>query len=132
MLITSKEGVDFMPYYNNWIKEESMSFAIQISDLCEKIDGCSVYVNQALLSSSLIGVNIRMAKSTPNKTDIIQKYEEALDQCVSTEYWIDIQYKKGKIAEEDYKNVRTKSILIRRKLLTVINASKKSPSIQKK
>ncbi len=121
-----------MPYYNNWIKEESINFAIQISDICEKIDGCSVYVNQAMLSSSLIGVNIRMAKSTPNKSDIIQKYEEALDQCVSTEYWIDILYKKGKISEEDYKSVRTKSILIRRKLLTVINASKKSQSTPKK
>ncbi len=121
-----------MIYYNNWLKEDSVNFAIQVSDLCEKIDGCPVYVDQLLLSSSLIGVNISQTKSTQNKTDFIKKYEAALEQCLSTEYWLEIIYRKGKMSEDDYKNIQNKSLLIKRKLFTVINSTGKRLSLPQK
>ena len=46
----------------NQLREDAIEFAIQISDLCDEIKGCSVYVNQIVRSSSSIGANIHEAK----------------------------------------------------------------------
>ena len=45
----------------NQLREESIEFAIAVSDTCDNIKGCSVYVNQLLRSSSSIGANIHEA-----------------------------------------------------------------------
>ena len=42
----------------NLLREETINFAIEISDICDSIKGCSVYINQLLRSSSSIGANL--------------------------------------------------------------------------
>ena len=51
-----------MEQNKNQLREESIEFAIAVSDICDNIKGCSVYVNQLLRSSSSIGANIHEAK----------------------------------------------------------------------
>ena len=42
----------------NQLREDAIQFAILISNLCDEIIGCSVYVGQIVRSSSSIGANI--------------------------------------------------------------------------
>ena len=51
-----------MEQNKNQLREESIEFAIAVSDICDNIKGCSVYVNQLLRSSSSIGANIHNIK----------------------------------------------------------------------
>lgn len=89
----------------NSLREDSICFAIKISDLCEEMQGCSVYRNQLIRSSSSIGANIHEAKYAQSRADFINKLEIALketyrqsiyayafDMCNSTRYalWLDI------------------------------------------
>ncbi|MBQ2382487.1 MAG: four helix bundle protein, partial [Oscillospiraceae bacterium] len=46
----------------NQLREETIDFAIAVSDVCDEIKGCSVFVNQLLRCSSSIGANIHEAK----------------------------------------------------------------------
>ena len=39
----------------NQLREDAIDFALQISDLCDEIKGCAVYVNQIVRSSSSVG-----------------------------------------------------------------------------
>lgn len=56
-----------MEQNKNKLREDSIDFAIAISDLCEQIKGCNVYVNQLLRSSSSIGANIHEARYAQSK-----------------------------------------------------------------
>ena len=40
----------------NQLREDAIEFAIQISDLCDEIKGCSVYVNQIRLNNERIDI----------------------------------------------------------------------------
>ena len=51
-----------MQQSKNQLREESINFAIEISDIRDNISGCSVYVNQIVRSSSSIGANLYEAK----------------------------------------------------------------------
>ena len=55
------------------LREDAIEFALQISDLCDEIKGCSAYVNQIIRSSSSIGANIHEAKYAQSKADFINK-----------------------------------------------------------
>jgi len=59
----------------NILREETINFAIEISDICDNIKGSSVYVNQLLRCSSSIGANLHEAKYAQSRADIINKLE---------------------------------------------------------
>ena len=40
----------------NQLREDVIEFALQISDLCGEIKGCSVYVNQIRLNNARIDI----------------------------------------------------------------------------
>ncbi len=44
------------------LREDTINFAIEISDVCENIKGCHVYINQLVKCSSSIGANLHEAK----------------------------------------------------------------------
>lgn len=74
----------------NQLREDSINFAIAVSDICDEIKNCSVYVNQLLRSSSSIGANIHEANYASSKADFINKFHIALKECIETEYWIEM------------------------------------------
>ena len=108
----------------NQLREDAIELAIQISDLCDEIKGCSVYVNQIIRSSSSIGANIHEAKYAQSKADFINKLEISLKECFETDYWLELLFRKGKIAEPTYKKLKDKSGSIRRRLISSITTSK--------
>lgn len=106
------------------LREDAIEFAIQISDLCDEIKGCSVYINQIVRSSSSIGANIHEAKYAQSKADFINKLEISLKESSESEYWLELLYRKSKITEENYKDLRNKCGSIRRRLISSITTAK--------
>ncbi len=108
----------------NQLREDAIELAIQISDYCDEIKGCSVYVNQIVRSSSSIGANIHEARYAQSKADFVNKLEISLKECSETEYWLELIFRKGKITEERYKNLRNACGSIRRRLIASITTAK--------
>ncbi len=108
----------------NQLREDAIEFAIQISDLCDDIKGCYDYVHQLIRSSSSVGANIHEAKYAQSKADFISKLEISLKECSETEYWLELIFRKGKISEPTYKDLRNKCGSIRRRLISSITTVK--------
>ena len=117
---------DKMTDNKNQLREDAIEFAIQISDLCDEIKGCSVYVNQIVRSSSSIGANIHEAKYAQSRADFINKLEISLKECSETEYWLELIFRKGKMSETIYKDLKNKCGSIRRRLISSITTAKKN------
>ena len=73
----------------NRLREDSLEFAIAVSNACDNIKGCSVFVNQLLRASSSIGANIHEARYAQSRADYISKLEIALKESSETDYWLD-------------------------------------------
>lgn len=108
----------------NELREQSIKFAIAVSDVCDDISGVSVYVNQLLRSSSSIGANIHEAKYAHSRADFISKLEIALKESSETEYWLELIYRKKKLTDEQYRYLKTTCGTIRRKLISSITTTK--------
>ena len=108
----------------NQLREDSIVFAIEISDVCDNIKGCSVFVNQLLRASSSIGANIHEARYAQSRADFISKLEIALKESSETDYWLELLYRKGKITEDNYKTLRNDCGSIRRRLIASITTAK--------
>ena len=109
----------------NQLREESIEFAIAVSDICDNIKGCSIYVNQLLRSSSSIGANLHETRYAQSRADFVNKLEIALKESTETEYWLELIYRKQKISEDSYKEMRNDCGVIRRKLISSITTAKK-------
>jgi len=80
----------------NQLREETLDFAIDVSNICDNIKGCSIYTNQLMRSSSSIGANVHEAKYAQSREDFIHKLEIALKESSETDYWLDFMYRKTK------------------------------------
>lgn len=108
----------------NQLREDSISFALAISDLCDDIKGCSVFINQLLRSSSSIGANLHEARYAQSRADFISKLEIALKECSETDYWLELLFRKGKLPQEIYKSLHNQCGSIRRRLIASITTAK--------
>lgn len=108
------------------LREESIDFAVAVSDMCDAIKGCSVYVNQLLRSSSSIGANLHEAKYAQSRADFIHKLEIALKESAETDYWLELLHRKNRMSEETYKELKNNCGKIRRKLIASITTAKKN------
>ena len=70
----------------NELREDTLTFALDISNLCEDIKGCRSYVDQIVRSSSSIGANLYEARYAQSRADFISKLEIALKECSETEF----------------------------------------------
>jgi four helix bundle protein len=113
-----------MEQNKNQLREDTINLAIEISDVCDNINGCSVYVNQLLRCSSSIGANLHEAKYAQSRADFISKLEISLKECYETEYWLELLFRKSRIDEKTYKNLINKCGTIRRKLIASITTAK--------
>ena len=108
----------------NILREESIDFAIAVSDICDEIKGCIVYVNQLVRCSSSIGANIHEAKYAQSRADFISKLEIALKESSETEYWLELLYRKKKLSPPQYSNLKNRCGTIRRKLIASVTTAK--------
>lgn len=110
----------------NTLREESIDFAVAVSNVCDNISGCTVYKNQLLRSSSSIGANIHEAKYAQSRADFIHKLEIALKESSETEYWIELLYRKKVISADDSLVLKNTCGKLRRKLIASITTAKKN------
>ena len=108
----------------NQLREETIDFAIAVSDVCDEIKGCSVFVNQLLRCSSSIGANIHEAKYAQSRADFINKLEIALKESSETDYWLELLYRKQKLTNECYHALKSRCGTIRRKLIASVTTAK--------
>ena len=108
----------------NQLREESIDFAIAVSDVCEEIKGCTVYVNQLLRCSSSVGANLHEARYAQSRADFISKLEIALKESSETDYWLELLYRKQKLSDDCYKLLKNQCGTIRRKLIASITTAK--------
>ena len=113
-----------MEQKKNQLREDTINLAIEISDMCDSINGCSVYINQLLRCSSSVGANLHEAKYAQSRADFINKLEISLKECYETEYWLELLFRKNKIDEIEYKKLISKCGTIRRKLIASITTAK--------
>ncbi len=106
------------------LREDCIAFAIEVSDTCDELKGCSVFVNQLLRSSSSIGANVHEAKYAQSRADFINKLEIALKESSETDYWLELIFRKGKLSEEQYKALRNQCGSIRRRLIASVTTAK--------
>ena len=109
---------------NKSIKELSIELTVEMTVVCDKIKGRSVFTNQLLRSCSSIGANSHEAKYAQSKADFISKMEIALKECYETEYWLEVLFKTNDLDEATYKNLTGKCGTIRRKLIASVTTVK--------
>ena len=110
------------------LREQSIDFAIAVSDICDDIRGCSVYVNQLLRCSSSIGANIHEARYAQSRADFISKLEISLKEASESDYWLELLYRKKRLTQDQYVCLRKECGSIRRKLIASITTAKANAS----
>ena len=110
---------------NKTIKELAVDLTVEITVICDRIKGRSVFVNQLLRSCSSIGANAHEAKYAQSKADFISKLEIALKECYETEYWLEVLFRVNALDDITYKTIVNKCGTIRRKLIASITTAKK-------
>ncbi len=118
-----KKGIK-MEENKNQLREDTIVFAVAVSDVCEEIKGCSIYVNQLVRSSSSIGANLHEAKYAQSRADFIHKLEVALKESSETDFWLELLYRKNKISDKIYKDLKNQCGKIRRKLISSVTTAK--------
>ncbi len=119
-----------MENYKNVLREDAICFALDVSNACDDLVGCSVYKNQAIRSSSSIGANIHEAKYAQSRADFINKMEVALKECSETEYWLELIFRKGKIEEKVFKKLRNQCGSIKRRLIASVTTAKSNQATE--
>ncbi len=80
----------------NQLREITIDFAVMVSDVCDEIKGCSVFINQLLHCSSSIGANLHEARYAQSRADFISKLEIALKECSEIDCWLELLFRKKK------------------------------------
>ena len=109
------------------LRNESKDFAKRIILLCKDIKSTTketVLTNQLLRSGTSIGANIYEAQYAQGKKDFISKLEIAQKECFETEYWLELLFETGYIAESTYKPLQNQCGAIRRMLISSLNTAK--------
>lgn len=83
-----------------------------------------MFVNQLLRCSSSIGANIHEAKYAQSRADFISKLEIALKESSETDYWLELLFRKNKLAQEQYTLLKNRCGTIRRKLIASVTTAK--------
>ena len=115
----------------NQLREETIDFAIAVSDVCDNIRGCSVFVNQLLRCSSSIGANVHEAKYAQSRADFINKLEIALKESSETDYWLELLYRKKKLSNDCFWSLKNRCGTIRRKLIASVTTAKANGGISR-
>jgi four helix bundle protein len=94
---------------NNAIKTKSRQFAVKIAQLYKNLSNNKkeyVMSEQLLRAGTGIGANLAEAECAANKDGFVAKFQEALQKCAVTRYWLEILKEADFITEFEF----TKSI----------------------
>ena len=113
-----------MENYKDQLREDSIAFAIAVSNVCDLLENCTVFKNQLLRAASSIGANIHEAKYAQRRADFINKLEIALKESSETDYWMELLFRKGKLTPDQHRNLKNSCGSIRRRLIASITTAK--------
>lgn len=109
------------------MREKSKEFAKEIVILCRSVKEArkeTVLTNQLLRAGTSVGANLHEAQYAQGTKDFISKFEIALKECYEAEYWLELLFETGYIAEYDFKRLHNDCGAIRRMLISSINTIK--------
>ncbi len=101
----------------NKAKEFAKQIVFTTRDIKEKHKE-SVLTKQLLRSGTSIGANIHEAQYAQGPADFISKLEIALKECFESEYWLELLFETGYLAEAEYKKLINACGSIRRMLIS--------------
>ena len=121
---------DYYGKYSNKLVELSISFAVEILNLVNKLkqNKESIICNQIGRSGTSIGANIHEAQYAHGKSDFIAKLQIALKEANETNYWLLLLMKSNQISSDEYNRIDGLCREIRITLIASINTSKKNLS----
>ena len=113
---------------NSILRDKSKAFAKEIVFLCRrlkenKVEG--VLINQLLKSGTSVGANVHEAQYAQGTKDFISKFEIALKECNESEYWLELLFETGSLAEADIKALQEQCSELRRMLVSSVTTLKK-------
>lgn len=79
---------------------------------------------QLLRSGTSIGALVRESEHAERKADFIHKLSIALKEANESDYWIEILYRSGYLAESEYQSLFSDLDEIIRLLVSIIKTSK--------
>lgn len=110
----------------NQLREDSITFALAVSETGENIKGCAIFTNQLIRAAASIDANLHEAKYAQSRADFINKMEIALKESSETEYWLELLFRKNKITEAQYKSLKNQCGSIRRRLIASVTTAKEN------
>ena len=109
------------------LRDKAKEFAKKIVFLCRDMKTNhkeSVLINQLLRSATSIGANLHEAPYAQGTKDFISKLEITQKECYETEYWLELLFETGCMAEEVYKEAQNECGAIRRMLISSLKTIK--------
>ena len=109
------------------LRTKSKEFAKQVVFICRKLKTNHVervLVNQLLRSGTSVGANIHEAQYAQGSKDFISKFEISLKECNESDYWIELLYETNCLSKEDFDNLKSSIIEIRRMLVSSVTTLK--------
>lgn len=111
------------------LRERSKQFAKDIICLCREIKSEhkeATLSNQLLRSGTSVGANLHEAQYAQGTKDFISKLEISLKECNESEYWLEVLFETGYIAEQKFKTLHNDCGAMRRMLISSINTVKEN------
>ena len=109
------------------LRDKAKEFAKETIFLCREIKEKqkeTVLSNQLLRAATSIGANLHEARYAQSTNDFISKLEIAQKECYESEYWLELLFETGYIAQEKYKQMRNSCGAIRKMLISSLNTIK--------
>ncbi len=109
------------------LRVRSKEFAKDIIYLCRKLkqNGVEgVLISQLIRCGTSVGANVHEAQYAQGSKDFISKFEIALKECNESEYWLELLHDTNSLSTEDFNNLKTKCIDLRRMLVSSVTTLK--------
>ena len=124
----SQINVTMGKQYEKDIKERTLAYAVVMvkETLVLKKEGVEYALRDQLLrSGTSIGANVREAKASSSRRELIRYYEIALRSCEETEFWMNVIQLGYEMSKSRFESLLKELNEITRVLVTIINNLKK-------
>ena len=113
----------------NAVLQKSKAFAVRMVRLCQYLQREKqefALSKQLLQSGTSIGANIREGTQAVSRPDFILKFSIALKESVETEYWLELLFETGYLAEPEFRSAYRDNKELTKLLTAIINTAKSS------
>ncbi|PKM37450.1 MAG: four helix bundle protein [Gammaproteobacteria bacterium HGW-Gammaproteobacteria-10] len=113
----------------NPIAEKSFEFALRVVKMSKYLQAEKreyVLSKQILRSGTAIGALVREAEHAQSKADFINKMSIALKEANETDYWIELLFQSGEIAQESYQSIKPDIQEILKLLVSIVKTSREN------